>query len=268
MARQNLTEVGRAPQTQHRLRLSVLRRERPTPGFARVTLGGSQTADFVWLGFDQWGRLFLPSENGSLERVPDTLDLKSWIRMQAARPDSRPVMRNVSICAYREDGPEGPELDLELAVHEHGRASQWAQHCSPGDEVIFLDMGLGFAPPAEARNFHLVCDETGFPALASILASLPADSTGRADIEVSSSADQRALDKPAAIEVTWHVRPGGERPGALVTRAVTSGPVNDAPFHGWVAGEQLLASTVRRHWVAGGVPKSDVSFCGYWKTTS
>jgi NADPH-dependent ferric siderophore reductase len=30
-------------------------------------------------------------------------------------------------------------------------------------------------------------------------------------------------------------------------------------------GEQSLVAAARRHWVAAGVPKRDVTFCGYWR---
>ncbi|HZU94291.1 MAG TPA: SIP domain-containing protein, partial [Microbacterium sp.] len=51
---------------------------------------------------------------------------------------------------------------------------------------------------------------------------------------------------------------------ALAALAKTALP--DAPFHAYAAGEQSLASGVRKHLVGErGVDKNSVSFCGYWK---
>ncbi|PZU31097.1 MAG: NADPH-dependent ferric siderophore reductase, partial [Microbacterium sp.] len=63
-----------APAVQELLRLEVLRTERLSPHWMRITLGGGDIARFTALGYDQWFRLFLPhSGDGGdegLERIP------------------------------------------------------------------------------------------------------------------------------------------------------------------------------------------------------
>lgn len=60
---------------------TVLRRARPSPSFARVTLGGEALARFEPLGFDQWSRMFIPQGRPG---EPGCGPLSAWA--QTARP--------------------------------------------------------------------------------------------------------------------------------------------------------------------------------------
>ena len=66
------------------------------------------------------------------------------------------------------------------------------------------------------------------------------------------------------MEVRWIVPdPASAVTGGDLLRAATE---SDAvPTFAWVAGEQALATAMRRHWVRIGVPKRSVSFTGYWR---
>ncbi|MEV4179641.1 siderophore-interacting protein [Nonomuraea sp. NPDC049709] len=94
MARGNLHSTRIEPQTSELLILRVLRRERLSPHFARVTLGGGDAKRFVPMGYDQWFRLFLPvSTEDSLSRLPARLTPLSYARHAAQRLRSRPASR-------------------------------------------------------------------------------------------------------------------------------------------------------------------------------
>jgi NADPH-dependent ferric siderophore reductase len=58
---------------------------------------------------------------------------------------------------------------------------------------------------------------------------------------------------------------GDESALPAIAGGLASLPVGDEPFYGWVAGEQALATGLRRHWVGAGVPKQHIMFCGYWR---
>ena len=62
------------PASQELIHLQVLRTERLTPHWMRITLGGGEIARFTPMGYDQWFRIFLPhsGEGGDkgLERIP------------------------------------------------------------------------------------------------------------------------------------------------------------------------------------------------------
>ena len=274
MARQNLTATRIKPATSELLTLSVRRSERISPGFQRVTLGGGDIERFVPMGFDQWFRLFLPTgedQDASLRRLPARLDTLAYARYLLISQAVRPVLRNYTVRAYRADGPDGPELDVDFVLHQaadgtSGPAATWAQGCVPGDAVAILDEGIGFNPPADITgDLLLVADETGLPAVAGILASLPADAIGRAVVEVGHPDDRRPLTGPPGVEITWAVRTDPFAvPGRAALAAARAVPVPVSGY-GWVVGEQSLCADLRRHWVDAGLPKSSISFCGYWK---
>jgi NADPH-dependent ferric siderophore reductase len=269
MARTNIGSTGVKPDNAELLIPHVVRRERISPHFVRVTLGGGNLDRFRYLGFDQWFRLFIPVSGNSLSRLPKKLDTLSLVRYLTISKTVRPVLRNYTVRAHRRDDAE---LDVDFVLHgsaadgSAGPAATWAETCSPGDPVGIIDEGTGFNPPTTTASVLLVADESGLPATAGILASLPENTTGRALVELPSSDDRQDLTAPPGVEVEWIVRadPDGV-PGRAVLAAARALPVPGAPFRGWVVGEQALPTTLRRHWVRAGVPKEDIVFCGYWK---
>src|SRR5699024_12415983 len=102
------------------LTLEVLRTERLSKSFSRVTLGRGDIDEFVYMGFDQWFRLFIPVSEDSLARLPAKLDTLAYMRYLTISKTSRPVLRNYTVAAYRPEGPDGPELDVDFEI---GRAS-------------------------------------------------------------------------------------------------------------------------------------------------
>ena len=274
MARQNMNATRVKPAADRLLTLHVVRRERISPSFSRVTLGGGDIESFVPMGFDQWFRLFLPVSEQSLSRLPNKLDTISYLRYLAIAKTDRPVLRNYTVRSYRADGVDGPELDVDFVLHgsgaDSGPAATWAQSCGPGDAVAILDEGISFnPPPALERRVALVADETGLPAAAGILGSLPRDAVGSALIEIPDPDDVQQIDPPAGVAVSWIVREDPHAvPGVAALAAASALPVPTEPFFAWAVGEQALPTAMRRHWVQAGVPKSAISFCGYWKVSA
>ncbi|MBM7773924.1 NADPH-dependent ferric siderophore reductase [Actinokineospora baliensis] len=260
MARTNIRTTRVKPDQVDLLTLRVLRSERISPHFIRVTFGGDDLARFRYMGFDQWFRLFIPVSDRSLAKAPRKFDTLAYARYLTIAKVDRPVLRNYTVRAYR---PEGPELDVDFVVHGTGPAATWAQTCAPGDAVGILDEGIGFNPAPSITRFLLVADESGLPAVAGILASLPPEATGHAVIELPSIEDQQQLTAPSGIEITWVVRDSDAIPGQAAL--ATSRPLPIQGAYGWVVGEQSLASGLRKHWVEAGLPKQDLMFCGYWR---
>ncbi|HWM72774.1 MAG TPA: siderophore-interacting protein [Nocardioides sp.] len=270
MARDNLRVTRVKPEQAELLTLHVVRREQLSPHFVRVTLGGGDVDRFRYMGFDQWFRLFIPVAEGSLSRLPRKLDMVSYIRYLTISKAVRPVLRNYSVRAFRPDGVDGPELDVDLVIHgsadSAGPGMAWAQSCEPGDPVGLLDEGIGYNPDPALTRVLLVADESGLPAAAGVLASLSDEATGHALLEIPSEDDRQELTAPAGVEVEWLVRKDHEQaPGQVATEAATDIGVPADPFYGWVVGEQSLPSTVSRQWIRAGVPKQNIMFCGYWR---
>ena len=263
------------PETTDLLPLEVLRTEPLAPHWVRVTLGGGEIAKFRPMGYDQWFRLFIPVTGDSgLERVPAKAHkLFGYLKFLRIPDGERPVMRNYTVRAYRQaTGERGAEIDVDFVLHGSaaagtaGPASRWAETCKPGDRVLIIDEGLTFNPERGTDRVVLVGDETALPAIASICASLPSSAAGTAIIEVPSADDALEFPHPANISVEWIVRPADTDPGELALSALRGLALPDAPLHVYAAGEQALASGVRKQLVSErGVDKNTVSFCGYWK---
>ncbi len=274
MARTNMAATRVKPATEGLVTANVLRRERLSANFARVTLGGGELDRFQPLGYDQWFRLFLPvpQAEDALTRLPGKLNTTAYLRYLAMAKATRPVLRNYSVRAFRRSGPEGPELDVDFVLHGadegsgSGPAAAWAQTCRRGDPVALLDEGVAFNPPPDVQTVLLVADETGLPAVAGIAGSLPDDTVGQAVIEIAAAEDQQSFDTPPGFEVTWVVRDDPHAvPGRAALAEAMRRPLPDGSVYGWVVGEQALPTGLRRHWVAAGVPKQHIMFCGYWR---
>lgn len=267
------------PAEQRLIRLEVLRTRRLSPHWARVTLGAGEIDHFIPMGFDQWFRLFLPvGGDAGLERIPAKANkLIGYLRFLRIPEGERPVMRNYTVRAYRPaTDAGGAEIDVDFVLHGSaadgtaGPASSWAETCAPGESVVIIDEGIAFNAERGVRDVLLVSDETGLPAVAGICASLPADASGLALIEVPSADDAIAFDRPAGVDVRWLVRDDHTRtPGALALQALTELSGREAPgasCHAYIVGEQALPTAARRHLVGQrGLDKAQISFCGYWR---
>ncbi len=254
------------------LHLRVLRTERLSEHWMRVTLGEGEIDRFVPLGYDQWFRLFLPvGGDEGLERIPAKANkLIGYLKYLRIPDGVRPVMRNYTVRAYRPaTANAGAELDVDFVLHgtgpDAGPASRWAASARPGDSVVIIDEGLGFDPERGVDRVILAADETGLPAVSGVCASLPASATGVALVEVPSAADALAFDAPAGVEVRWLVRDAQARPGTLALAALEDVPLPAEGVHAFIVGEQSLPTSARRALVARGLDKASISFIGYWR---
>lgn len=240
----------------------VLRSERISPNFVRVTIGGDDLRRFEGKGFDQWFRLALPVDDGAgLERLPQRVDKRGYLKYLMLPKTSRPVIRNYTVREFR---PESAELDIDFVVHgTEGVAGPWSVSVEPGERIAFIDQGCGWKP-VPADSYLLVADETGLPAIAGVLRDLPRDAVGHAVIEIPDAADAQETGAPEGMTVHWVVRTGG-RPGELALSTAQSLELAGTPYV-FVVGESALATGLRR-WAVGerGIPKTHVTFCGYWK---
>jgi NADPH-dependent ferric siderophore reductase len=257
------------PKNARMLQLEVVRTERVTPNMVRVTLGGEALADFESQGFDQWFRLFLPHETPgeSAEtnfRLPKRINLTGYVQFLAMPKATRPIMRNYTVRAFR---PLENELDVDFVAHgDNGPASRWATSTSAGDTVALLDQGIMYNPqPADWQLF--VGDESGLPAVAGVLRDLPRDTVGHAFLEVIDAADAQETGAPDGVAVHWLVRDRGAKPGSLALSTVQQFAFPDGSPYAFVVGEQSLPTSLRRYLVnERGVPKTHVSFCGFWRS--
>ena len=279
-----------------------------SPSFIRIEFAAPELAEFGTAGpvYDQRIKLIFPAASGTL---PDIASAESWWEAWRALPEhERGAMRTYSVRDLVGEGAERRlvvDLVLHLVPGATGPASTWATSAAVGDRVIVIGPrrsttdggGIEFAP-GDAERILLAGDETAVPAIARILADLPADARGDAFLEVPHPDDASDLVAPAGVTVRWlprHGDPVGARlvPGVVEhfgarARATRIEPADDdevweTPTHSssgeriaagggipglyaWIAGESGVVTALRRHLVRDlGVDRAQVAFMGYWR---
>ncbi|SMC58510.1 siderophore-interacting protein [Kibdelosporangium aridum] len=223
---------------------------------ARITLAGDDVPNFAYTGPDHLARVFFPVAEDF--RLPVTEDW--WPELQAMPAERRPVMRNYTV--RRIDHARG-ELDIDFVLHgDTGPASKWACAASPGDRIGVLSDRSEYEPQ-DADWQLLVGDETALPAIAGILESLAPQTNATVLLEVADSFTRLELAIPDGVEVSWLNR--GAHRGAEVINVLRSVTLPEGKPYAWVAGEQKLATSIRRYLVnERGIDKKQIYFCGYW----
>lgn len=250
----------------------VVRTHQLSPTLLRVVLGGADLARVVSGGHDQRFKLFLPHPGQPAPVLPDVLDSDWYGRWRALDPAVRGIMRTYTISGVRQDPPQ---VDVDFALHgDLGPASRWAARARPGDGVSILapvaedNGGVEFEPPAGTGWVLLTADETALPALANILAALPAGLPVRAFVEVGHPDDRVPLPTEADAEITWLVGDASGTEGSpMALDALRGTQLPDAQrTYAWIAGESAMVKQLRRHLVGErGIDRRRVTFVGYWR---
>lgn len=234
----------------------VHRVERLSPRMTRLTLAGP---DLEGLAVEEPAasvRLLLPSPDGELV-------MPSWNGNEFLLPDGRrPPIRTFT---PRRSDPEAQELDLEIVVHGHGVASEWAEAARPGETAAVSGPGRGYPIDRETPAFLLAGDETAIPAISQLLEALPGETPVRARLEVAVPAARLPLPPHPSADVEWFDLAPGASPGDALVAAVVG--VDLAPgTKVWVAGEAAAVHRVRQHlFRERGLPRAQASVRGYWK---
>jgi NADPH-dependent ferric siderophore reductase len=243
----------------------VVRRDLVTPHMVRVTLGGDDLRRFTSRGFDQWFRLAVPVRGSDprFDNLPDRFGIGGYLRYLTLPKDTRPVIRNYTVRAFR---AEALELDIDFVVHGiEGIAAPWAATAEPGAEIAFIDQGCGWRDSGTGPVL-LIGDESALPAIAGVLRDLPRETVGTAIIELFDEADRQPLDGPAGVDVIWVTRSADAPPGAAALPALEALESVPADVTAFAVGESALATGARRHLVGErGIDKRRVTFSGYWK---
>ncbi|WP_338892188.1 siderophore-interacting protein [Rhodococcus sovatensis] len=243
-----------------------------SPSFRRVSMGGEGLADLDYVGFDQTVRLFFPRDGQTQLRMP-TVSNDAWLGQFLLQPKSRrPWVRNYTIRRFR---PGDSEIDVDFVRHgdaNHasvaGPASEWAEHAQPGDPVGIFDEGYTYLPPSDARWHLLAGEESAVPAILSILECVPDDLHAEVFLEVPLASDiPEKVYAPKSAQIHWTIRDDpSEVPGTKLLGKMKDATLPRGRFYTWVAGEHKLPTGLRRHLVnERGIPKSDITFGGYWR---
>ncbi len=262
------------PVTRELVRARVLASERISPSFVRVTVGGERLSSIAPpMGFDHWFRMLFPETGQSELHLPTAADDQWWPQLQAMPDDIRPLLRNYTIRRYRPAGagrfgddrgdrhrfrlPRRPGSGV--GVGRHRSARRGAGIARRGHHLSAVP---GRAVAASRRRRERL------PALAGILDSMEFGRPVEVFVEVADPDDVTAQELRTGPGVRVHpvVRSDPDlRPDTAVTEAVRAAVLPDEPGYVFLAGESGLVTGVRRHLVRErGLPKSSVSFTGYW----
>lgn len=238
-------------------RLRVLRTERLTPHLIRVVSGGEGLATFVPNGFtDSYVKVLFPAPGVT---YPEPLDLRA-IKAELPR-ELWPAQRTYTVRGY---DPVAGELVIDFVYHgDQGLAGPWAANLRPGDEMLVVGPGGGYAPSPLADWHLLVGDESALPAIAASLEAMPPDALVRALLLVQNAAEEQPLVTKGDAEIRWLHRDAGDD----LVRAVRTLDFPPGTMQGFVHGEAGFVREVRRHLLGErGVSKEQLSISGYWRS--
>ncbi|UNN00035.1 siderophore-interacting protein [Rhodococcus opacus] len=260
------------PQSRRIASARVVAGKQISPNFVRVTIAGEELDSVNPMGFDQWFRMFIPQRGQSTLRLPTSASNLWYAQYKLMSKDTRPVVRNYTIREIRLAGSgtfgDSTEIDIDFASHgDLGPASAWANSAAAGDEVAILDEGLIYNPTPDAEWQLLVGDESALPAIVGILRSAPRDLRAEVFVEIPDVEDAQEASVGDGVNVHWLVREDADaRPGVLALDTVKQAELPTGPSYTFVAGESELTTALRRHLVnERRIPKSDISFTGYWR---
>ena len=186
--------VERVRHTLQARHLQVVRRTAVSPGFVRITLAGPELAGFVSAGFDDHLKLILPQPGQERPSLPSLQDGRPVF------PEPRPVLRDYTPARF--DAAAG-ELDIEVALHDAGPATDWAASAFVGQWVGIAGPRGSLVIPTGFDWHWLIGDESALPAIARRLAELPATTAATVRIHVRNAADRRALATAAQLDLQW-----------------------------------------------------------------
>ena len=203
-----------------------------TPSFRRFTFSGADLADFADPGYDQRIKVVFPLAGTGLATMPTGPDW--WPRWRDLPDDSRPPFRTYTTRYVRRVTPRGPEVDVDMVVHDvRGPASAWIHRARPGDELLLLgpvvgheatDTGVDFVPPRQIDKLLLVGDETAAPAISAILEQVDPATQGIAVLELPDPADANYLPTHPGVDIRVVARAGAAHGSGLIeaTRAAVA----------------------------------------------
>jgi len=158
-------------------------------------------------------------------------------------------------------------LDIDVVLHGDGPFVRWALTATPGDTIDFTGPRPHAVPSCSTDALVMFSDETGLPALASIMEATPAGLPVVAYVEVADAAEEQPVATPADLKLSWLHRDGA---AAGTTEALArSARALEWPagrVEVWAAGEASEIRAIRRFAADDrGVAREDLHAFGYWR---
>ncbi len=222
----------------------------------RIVLGGDELAGFTLESPASSVRLLLPPPG------LDEIEMPTWTgnQFELANGDRAPIRTFTP----RYFDPVQLELTLDVALHDHGAATDWARRATVGDEVAISGPGRSEPLDPSATSFLLAGDESAIPAVGQLLEWI--DPAHRVDVHIEIAEPSARFDLPhhPNATISWHDADADAAPGSSLVAAVeTLAALPDAV---WVAGEAAAVQRLRTHlFDTRGRSRRSVTARGYWK---
>jgi NADPH-dependent ferric siderophore reductase len=244
---------------------SVLRTEDLSGSMVRVVVGGPGLSGFEASPFaDSYVKVVFvhPDAPRPLPRTDDgRVDVDAV--KEALPAEHAPRLRSYTVRTFDEDKRE---LTLDFVVHgDAGVAGPWAASVRPGEEILLMGPGGGYAPDPAAGRHLLVGDASALPAVAVAVERLPRDARGHVVVEVQDAADELDIEVPDGVELVW-VHQRDAKPGARLVETVRALPWPDDDVHAFVHGEAAAVKELRGYLrVERSLSLARLSISGYWR---
>lgn len=233
-------------------RVEVSRVQILSPAMRRITLTGAELQGFEVTDPASYMKLIFP-EPGQTEPdrpLPDGPRAKS--------------MRTYTPLAVR---PDVCEVDVDFVLHGDGPASSWAAQAQVGQVLFLMGPGPGYKLQADTPAYLLIGDDSALPAFETILASLSDTATVQVIMEVTGSAEERALPDAPHSAVQWVVRGlDNTQAGQALEDALRQSPPPAADTRIYLACEAGAMRRIRQLLTDElGIDRSQITGRGYWK---
>jgi NADPH-dependent ferric siderophore reductase len=230
--------------------------EQISPAYRRIWLQGRDLLRLLQKGLHF--RLLL-GPSGSAWPSLDEQGLTQWPG-GGAQAWHRPVYTVRSIQGAGRD----TRVSFDVFLHQGGRVTDWSAHLQPGQEIALMGPSGGDIPASPAGPapwFGLFGDETALPALARILAALPADATGLTVAQVPTAQDCQTLPHPPGLQLHWVFR---DAPLSLAERLAQTALRPDNRFV-FFAASASQAQMARDDLLQRGLGKKEFWAQAYWQ---
>lgn len=241
-------------------RAQVRRVEWITATIVRVILGGADIAALDLTAYtDHYVKLVFPHPDaGGTDLVDDIAAMRKGLPRQ-----HWPRIRTYTVRAW---DPVAAEVAIDFVQHgDQGVAAPWAARARPGERVLFLGPGGGYAPDPAAGWHLMIGDETALPAIAVALERLPATARATVLLEVADATEEQDLISAANTTLRWLHRDSSGRGEGLVAAVRELSFPAGAP-DAFVHGEADTVKRLRRHLrLDRGIAREHLSISGYWR---
>ncbi len=252
-----MTRSSRSPKL-----AEVLTVRRLTPRMLRVVLGGPGLADFEAGEFtDHYVKLQIPPPGAAYRAPFDVEEIRTRLPSE-----QWPCTRTYTVQHW---DAARQRLSIDFVIHgDSGVAGPWAATAGPGDTIQLRgNPGGAYAPDPEADWHLMVGDASVLPAISASLARVPAAIPVHVLVEVDGPEEERELQSPGELRLSWIHRDGAEQgvDGALCD-AVSRLEFPRGRVHCFVHGEASAVRSIRRHLLVDrGLQREGMSISGYWK---